>query len=96
LQVSYHNRAAILNDLGRLDEALALLKKQEEICLALGNKSNLGYCYWSWGLVERGLNHPQSEKEKLTPALAIFEELKMPRERDFVKAELERTLSADA
>jgi hypothetical protein len=56
---------------------LALLKKQEEICLALGNKSSLGYCYWNWGLVERAPNHPEREKEKLA-ALTIFEELQRP------------------
>jgi tetratricopeptide (TPR) repeat protein len=96
LQRSYGNQANILQGWGRFDEALALLNKVEEICLALGSKQGLGYCYWNWGLLERALNHPQPEKEKLAAALAIFEELKMPRERDAVKAELEQTHAAGA
>src|SRR5271157_4285743 len=29
-----------------LEEAMALLKKQEVLCLELGNRSGLAYCYW--------------------------------------------------
>src|SRR5271157_199763 len=36
---------------GRLEEAMALLKKQEVLCLELGNRSGLAYCYWYWGLL---------------------------------------------
>jgi len=74
-----------------MEEALALHKKEEAICLELGNKSGLGYCYWNWGLLARDLNDPQTEHEKLTEALAIFTGLKMPRERDAVAAELSKT-----
>jgi len=96
LQRCYGNQAIILKDWRRLDEAAALHKKREDICMALGNRSSLGMCYWGWGLLERALNHPQAEKEKLSAALAIFEELKMPRERDAVKAELEKSRAAGA
>src|SRR5271165_592996 len=34
-----------------LEEAMALLKKQEVLCLELGNRSGLAYCYWYWGLL---------------------------------------------
>ncbi len=37
----YGNQALILQDWGRLDEALALHKKQEALCLELGNKDGL-------------------------------------------------------
>ena len=38
LQSSYGNQALILQAWGRLEEALALHKKEEAICLELGNK----------------------------------------------------------
>ena len=41
LQISYGNQALILQDWGRLEEALALHKKEEAICLELGNKDGL-------------------------------------------------------
>ena len=127
---SYGNQALILQAWGRLEEALALHKKEEAICLELGNKdglqaqlrqpgadpegvgaagggagaaqegrkriclelgkkSGLGYCYWNWGLA-RAQGDRKTEKEKLEQALAIFTELKMPRERDAVQAELNK------
>ena len=45
LQAWLGNRALILQALGRLEEALALHKKKEAICLELGKKDSLGYCY---------------------------------------------------
>jgi hypothetical protein len=33
---------------GRLEEALALLKKQEALCLELGNRRSLAEYYWAW------------------------------------------------
>ena len=56
----------------------------------MGNKSDLGYCYWNWGLLARAQGDRKTEKEKLEQALAIFTELKMPRERDAVQAELDK------
>ena len=44
MQVWLGNQALILQAWGRLEKALALLKKQEAICLELGNKSGLAYC----------------------------------------------------
>jgi hypothetical protein len=38
----------------------------------------------------RAQGERQTEKEKLEQALAIFTELKMPRERDAVQKELDR------
>ena len=91
LQRSYGNQALILQDWGRLEEAFELLKKQEALCLELGNRSSLAYCYWSWGLLAREQHDRNTEREKLTAALDIFSELNMPRERDAVRAELEKT-----
>jgi tetratricopeptide (TPR) repeat protein len=95
LQRSYGNQASILNDWGRLEEAFELLKKQEALCLELANRSNLAYCYWNWGLLAREQSDRKAEREKLTAALDIFTELNMPRERDTVRAELEKTTAAD-
>ena len=96
LQASYGNQAIILRACGQLDEALALLQKKEALCLELGNKSGLAYCYWSLGLLARAQNDTQTEHEKLTAALALFTELKMPRERDEVAAELAQSRTAGA
>ena len=91
LQISYGNQANILQAWGRLEEAMTLYKNKEEICLELGRKESLAYCYWNWGLLARKQGDHETEKQKLETALAIFTELKMPRERDKVKAELEKS-----
>jgi tetratricopeptide (TPR) repeat protein len=88
LQASYGNQALILKDWGRLEEAVALHQKQEALCVELGNKDGLAYCYWNWGLLAREMKDHQTAKEKLQTSLAIFTELKMPRERDAVQSAL--------
>ncbi len=85
LQISYGNQALILQDWGRLEEALVLHKKQETICEELGNKSGLAYCYCNWGLLAEKLGDPATREQKLQAALGIFTELNMPRERDHVR-----------
>jgi len=60
----------------------------------MGNKASLGYCYWNWGLLERARGNSQDEQAKLSAALAVFEELAMPRERDAVRAELAKARPA--
>jgi len=91
LQRSYGNQASILKARGRLEEAMALHKKHEALCLGLGNKGSLAHCYWTWGLLAREQHDSNTEREKLTAALDIFTVLNMPRERDAVLAELEKT-----
>ena len=95
LQRSYGSQALILQAWGQLGEAMALLKKQEALCLELGNRSGLAYCYWAWGLLAREQRDHKTERQKLAAALNIFTELNMPRERDAVRAELEKTAAAD-
>jgi hypothetical protein len=90
LQTSYGNQALILQDWGRLEEALALHKKQEEICLELGNKEGLGYCYWQWGLLAEQQGDKQAKRHRLKQAFSIFVELNMSRERDAIQAELDK------
>jgi hypothetical protein len=79
----------------RLEEALVLLKKQEALCLQLGNRSGLGYCYSNWALLAREQRDRNTEHEKLAASLVIFTDLKMPRECDEVRAELEKTTAVD-
>jgi len=45
LQVSYGNQAVILKGWGKLEEALALHRKKEAICLELGDKDGLAASY---------------------------------------------------
>jgi tetratricopeptide (TPR) repeat protein len=95
LQRSYGNQALILYERGLLEEAFELLKKQEALCLELGNRTGLAYCYWNWGLLARAQLDRKTEREKLAAALESFTELNMPREREAVRAELEKTAAAD-
>ena len=95
LRRSYGNQAVILKAWGRLEEAMTLLKKKEALCLELCNRSSLAYCYWNWGLLAREQRDRKTEREKLAAALVIFMDLKMPRERDAVRAELDKTTAAD-
>ncbi len=64
LQRSCGNQALILRDWGRLEEAMALLKKQEALCLDLGNRSSLAYCYSYWVLLAREQRESQDEAGK--------------------------------
>ena len=72
-----------------------LLKKQEEICIELGNKSNLGSCYWIWADIDAAQGDRLAQKQKLQQSLALFAELNMPRQRDDVQAELDQLNSAE-
>jgi tetratricopeptide (TPR) repeat protein len=94
LQGSYGNQAVILRAWGRLDEALALLGKQELLCMELGNWSSLAHCYTNRGLLARDRHDPNTEREMLATALDIFTKLNMSRERDAVRAELEKAVAA--
>ena len=51
MQRSYGNQALILQDWGRLEEAFELLKKQEALCLELGNKDSLQRSYGNQALI---------------------------------------------
>jgi tetratricopeptide (TPR) repeat protein len=51
LQRSYGNQALILKAWGRLEEAMALLKKQEALCLELGTKDSLQRSYGNQALI---------------------------------------------
>jgi hypothetical protein len=72
-----------------------VLKKVEALYLELGTRRDLAYCYWNLGLLAREQRDRKTEREKLTAALDIFSELNMPRERDAVRAELEKTAAGD-
>jgi hypothetical protein len=85
------HQALILHDWGRLEEAMARLKKQEALCLALGDRSGLAHGYGKWGLLARAQRDRKAEQEKLSAALHIFSELNMARARDAVREELEKT-----
>ena len=88
LQRSYGNQAATFQVWGRLEQAMVLLKKQEALCLELGLRRALGHCHWFWGRLARAQGDRATARAKLQAALDIFTELKMPRERDAVAADL--------
>jgi len=86
--------SAILKARGRLEEAMALLQKQEALCTELGNKRGLGYCYWNLGRLARELNDSPKERENLEAAAKIFTELDASRERSAVTEELKKFAGA--
>jgi len=51
LLVSYGRQAVILRDWGRLDEAMALHKKEETLCVELGDKDGLQVSYGNQALI---------------------------------------------
>ena len=66
LQYSYGNQALILRDWGLLEEALALLQKQESICLEFRNQNSLqmSYSNQAYILIKQG---------QLAEALALLQ-----------------------
>jgi hypothetical protein len=66
LQISYGNQALILRDWGQLKEAMALLKKQETLCLELGDNDGLQR---SWPRVL--LAAKTYGKDPLKPAVSV-------------------------
>jgi len=58
LQAWYGNQALILQDWGRLEEAMALLKKQEAICLKLGKQERFATELREPGIDHAGLGAP--------------------------------------
>ena len=69
MQASYGNQALIVKAWGWLEEALELHKKKEALCIEVGNRSSLAYCYWNWGLLAREQRDRNTEREKLTADL---------------------------
>ncbi|NUM34012.1 MAG: hypothetical protein HUU50_05685, partial [Candidatus Brocadiae bacterium] len=51
LQGIYGNQALILKAWGKLDEAMTLLKKEEQICEQLGDRAGLSSCYGNQALI---------------------------------------------
>ncbi len=89
LQISYGNQALILQDWGRLEEAMQLHKNQEAICIELGNISSLAYCYWGMASVHEQKGEKPAARQHGEQALARFRTLNMPLEtkavEDFLK-----------
>ena len=79
--------------IGELEIALRIVQQREALCLELGSRRDLAYCYWQWSLLARKQRDRKTEREKLAAALDIFTELNMARERDAVRAELEKAAS---
>ena len=90
LQRSYGNQALILQGWGRLDEALALHKREEAICEELDLREGLGYCHFSMADLARERGDIPEARKLANDALAIFSELKMPRQIEWVQSLIAR------
>ena len=66
LQRIYGHRAVILRDWGRLEEAMALYKKQEALCLELGNRNSLQGNYGNQALILQ-------DRGRLEEAMALLQ-----------------------
>jgi hypothetical protein len=75
LQRTYGNQALILKDWGRLEEAFELHKKEEALCVQLGNRSSLGYSTGT-GTYSPANSVIAIRREKPAAALGIFADLK--------------------
>ena len=61
---------------------MALLKKQEELCLELGDRSGLAHCYGKWGLLARAQRDWKAEQEKLVGRPPTSEVIRQVGERE--------------
>jgi len=90
LQRSYGNQALILQARSRLEEALELFRKKEVICRELGNRQSLAICYRNLADLARERGDHDEALTQAEAALAIFTELKMPRETEAAKRLLQK------
>jgi hypothetical protein len=84
------------NENRRIGNCTSHCSQEEALCLELGPRSALAYCYLNWVLLAREQGDRNTEREKLAVALDIFTELNMPLEREELRAELEKTTAADS
>jgi tetratricopeptide (TPR) repeat protein len=85
LQTGYSVRVLALEDQGRLAEAIAVLGKLEGAATANDDKLQLANCYAKWGMIAGEQGDRRTEREKLTQAVVLFDELKMMPQRDAVQ-----------
>jgi hypothetical protein len=58
--------------IGELEIALRILQQEEALCLELGNRNSLAYCYWYGAFSRAHSVIGRQSKEKLSAALDIF------------------------
>jgi hypothetical protein len=79
-------RAHILMTLrSRGADVIQVLENVEKLSKELGDKRSLAGCYWRWATAAEDLGQRSVATDKLPLALALFTELKMPKERDAVQ-----------
>jgi tetratricopeptide (TPR) repeat protein len=75
LRAVYGNQALILRRWGKLEEAMAMLKKQEAICEELGDRAGLSACYGNQALILSDWGKLEEAMAMLKKQEAICEEL---------------------
>jgi tetratricopeptide (TPR) repeat protein len=75
LQAGYGNQALILKAWGRLEEAMALHKKKEALCLELGNKDSLQISYGNQAVILHALGRLEEAMALLKKQEALCLEL---------------------
>lgn len=86
LQGSYGNQALISLARGRVEEARALCQRQARICEELGDRAGLARSHRILALVAQKEGDLVEARQLATNALAVFTEMKMPRESEGVES----------
>jgi len=94
LMLAYQLRAKILYENHQFDEALSILDKAEELCLELGEKYQLAWCY-SWrGMIALDQSDGKTARQWFEQALGIFTELNKPEESKMMQSLLDDVSAA--
>jgi tetratricopeptide (TPR) repeat protein len=88
LLVGYPAYELILEECGRTEEALTVLKTFEAICLELEDKAGLALSYSTWRLLASEWGESETAKEKFQRAVELFTERNRPNDRDTIQAML--------
>jgi tetratricopeptide (TPR) repeat protein len=75
LMLAYQLQGKMLYESGQYTEALSIFGKAEELCLELGNRYQLAWCYGWRAMIADDQSDRETAKRCLKQALAIFTEL---------------------
>ncbi|MCP5106387.1 MAG: hypothetical protein GY950_23580 [bacterium] len=82
LRVSYGHRALIFFNWGKLEEAMTLHKKEEEICNELGHLWHLAICLWNKGVIHNKKNDYKKQIQLWQQSIQIHKDIGIPTEED--------------
>jgi tetratricopeptide (TPR) repeat protein len=81
LSAAYGNRALIYRRQGKLSDALALHKKEEQIKEELGDRAGLGRTWWNQGLIYNQKRNYKKQIQLWEKSIQINKEIGIPTEK---------------